>query len=531
MEAMAVLWTPFDEPIPWALPQVPYVTISTTDGWTSQLSFSVSGVPSNPNIESCIGCAAPSVQTVVTLNLTSYSNLTYLLAGLLDNNTTLSNGELGVNGYFVDVTNQIPTLGLNPVVLSVLANSSQPDSGVFGASCSVCVPTLPGAAAFLALRLHPHDLFAFFAGLWNSFSGVIAALVTHLAALVHALVGLAWDAFLAAAAYFNHIREGLAHVAMVFVQASVHFLGEVGHALEAALQALLAFVLNAIETLLKPIVSAITNSMGTYISSLWTDFGPLWSDQNKSKTPSPSQVFPLIDNLLGQTPIFVALGLGVLVEIAFGVASVLVPGTSFVEDALETVVIGTILSSFIGFLSSLIPSIFMSPGVISAAWHYYNVTGGGSHPSMVFQGSSPVCGSIIATLLTAFGVTLASYQFYGDMTGARYMLDLLVTARTTPGAEIAMLPTLSFVMDAISLLIALHTLPPPIGIIQGGMAHVMNIIGLLLGTAGLVIGGYALLFKRPALAEPPGLLDTTITGEALGAIGTTANLIQVAAGC
>ena len=459
--------------------------------------------PQNPAVEQ--GHTALQVQAVFALNISSPGDFADLMGGLLQNYS----GNL--TGSLQDVTNELPTLGLTAPVLSALANATLVNDGAFSQPVSNIQSSSPSWFSAIASVV------------WNTVSGVAHA------------ISVAWNYAVAAASYLYHAAVSLAlHLAGTIVAVADHAvaaLKQIASAMLAALQALLAFVKDEIVALLRPITNAVSNSMGTYLFGLWTDLGPLWSDQNHSKTPTPAQVFPLVNDLLGGSPVFAALGLGIVVEIAFAIASALLPGATFVEDAIESAFIGTVISSFVGFLASLIPSIFFSPGLISAAWHFYNVTGGGSHPSLSVLSSSPVCGGILGTLLVAFGAALASYQFYSDMSGAKYMLDLLVTARTTPGAEVALLPILSFVLDAVSFVIAAVTLPPPIGIVQGDMARVMNIVGLVLGVLGLFIGGYALLTQRPALTELPGLLDTTITGEAIGAAGTTANLIQVAAGC
>ncbi len=263
-------------PAPWAIPNLsalpifppPAVGWSTTPdlgaNWSCTVGgeWCVGGVPGNPALDTpSQGTAAPSIQAVVTLNLTSDANLSFLLAGLLDNNTTVENGHLGVNGYFVDITDQLPTLGLNPVVLSVLANSSQPDSGVFGAPCSVCVPALPGAAALRALGLHPHGLFSFISGLWNSFSGVLAEVLTHLSTLVHELVGIVWNGLIAAEMFFAHLPQGLAHYAMVVVHGAVSGLKTVGGILLHGLQVIVAFVEKEVTAFIDSVLAPLKNDV------------------------------------------------------------------------------------------------------------------------------------------------------------------------------------------------------------------------------------------------------------------------------
>ena len=135
---------------PWAAGTDPgtlysVTTVADTGGCgASPANCAAGGVPSNPTLEtSCTGCAAPAVQAVVTLNLTSNSDLNDLLAGLLDNNTVGANGELGVNGSFEAVTYQLPSLGLSSTVMGALANAITESDGLNGTPVSEAVPPPP----------------------------------------------------------------------------------------------------------------------------------------------------------------------------------------------------------------------------------------------------------------------------------------------------------------------------------------------------------------------------------------------------
>ncbi len=356
METLTYQGIPGDGLTNWDFPQPPYASIAGTGTWSAAASVSVNGQVGSVSSTFAVtpslamdspGNAAPAIQAVITLNLTSDSNLTYLLAALLDNNTTLSSGMLGVNGHFVDVTGQIPTLGLNPLVLSTLANSSQPDSGVFGAPCSVCIPVLPGAFALLALHLHPHDLFSFFAGLWNSLSGVVTALLATASRLVTALVGIAWNALVAAAAYFDHIRQGLAHLAEVAVVATVGALKVVGAALEAALQALLAFVKAEIIKLLTPIITPIVNAAKTFDITLGAASNTTVADIQASGSVSTTDALTWAHTFDGIAELGAAVGIAITI--------VLVVTTSVGLGA--SLVVGLLLSLIPTFLQSLIPGL------------------------------------------------------------------------------------------------------------------------------------------------------------------------------
>lgn len=133
---MAFPWSPADEPALGVLLQF----ASPTDPGFSSLSEWV--VPSS----SWSSSGGGEWTTVVTLNLTSVSDLIDLLAGLVDNNTVGTNGHSGVSGHFEDVTRELATLGRNPLVMGSLVNASQPDTGTYGMPFSEAPPPKPAVA-------------------------------------------------------------------------------------------------------------------------------------------------------------------------------------------------------------------------------------------------------------------------------------------------------------------------------------------------------------------------------------------------
>ena len=321
MEAMAVLWTPFDEPIPWAPPQVPYVTISTTDGWTSQLSFSVSGVPSNPNIESCIGCAAPSVQTVVTLNLTSDSDLNDLLAGLLDNSTG------GLNGTFRDETQNLSSLGLNPVVMEALANGVWDSGGIFGPPVSYGQPPPPS----------PPGCSNFVGCVWNTVSGVVIG-------IAGAIYGAVWTAVTAATQFLKQLGAGLAHLAEDAEQAVVSVVTAVAAALEAALQALMTYLISLAKAFISALIGTLGasfhNEISSWASSWKTTTGYIdgyYLGNQTDKSTAETQIWNDIGNLL-----VVMLGLAAVLAIVTTVTAPLDIGA----DVVGTLVLGVLATAF-----------------------------------------------------------------------------------------------------------------------------------------------------------------------------------------
>ena len=218
---------------------------------SSPINCQWGGVPSQPNLEN--GLAAPALQAVITLNLTSDSNLTYLLAALLDNNTTASNGELGVNGYFEDVTNELPSLGLNTVVTGALANEVLSSGGFFGYPTSFAQPPPPPPP--------PQPTCSGFGCLWNTVSGAFVALGETIAAGIVGIAGAVWSGIQAATTFFEEVGQGLVQLAETARDAAISALAQVASAVLKALQALLAFTKDAITQFLTAVIQPVLNGL------------------------------------------------------------------------------------------------------------------------------------------------------------------------------------------------------------------------------------------------------------------------------
>ncbi len=277
---------------------------------TSQSCSSINcgGVPSNPALEtSCAGCAAQAVQSVVWVNIselasTNFSQvggqqeLTDLLGGLLLN----SSGN--VTGSLRPVTSELPTLGLSRQVMGALANVALPNDGGYPAPpANVQAPPkeeqwwqVPGTV------------------LWNAVSGVVG------------LVSVAWDATAAAAEYLANaagvLLTDLGITALV--DQAVAALKTVASAMEAALQALLAFVKAAIVTFLKQAFAALSNEM-TQLSKTYASpiFSGLQSGSGLGAAVFGGQMlFLLTVGATMTTVLFIALGL--VSAVSFGVGDV-----------------------------------------------------------------------------------------------------------------------------------------------------------------------------------------------------------------
>ncbi len=294
-------------------PGTPYAVTVTADpeNCTQNLNISTNclagGVPSAPALSAgCSGCPAPAVQAVVTLNLSSDANLTYLLAALLDNNTTVASGQLGVNGHFVNITGELPTLGLNSVVLSALANATLVNDGAFSQPVSNIQSSSPSWFSAIASVV------------WNTVSGVAHA------------ISVAWNYAVAAASYLYHAAVSLAqHLADTVVAVADHaisVLKQIASAMLAALQALLAFVKDAIVTFLRQTFASLSNEM-TQLSKAYASpvFRGLQSRSGLGEAVFGGQMLFLLT--LGATittVLFIALGLVSAVSFGIGDAVLLI---------------------------------------------------------------------------------------------------------------------------------------------------------------------------------------------------------------
>ena len=327
MEAPSRSWTLTDE-FPSGTPaQAPLPFTATTGMGISGIDFTLS---SNLALEApCTGCAAPSVQAVVTLNLTSNSDLNDLLAGLLDNNTVGASGELGVNGSFEDVTYQLPSLGFNPVVMSALANAVAESDGLNGTPVSEAAPPPPPPPPCSGLIC-----------LWNTVSGIVVG-------IAGAIYGAVWTAVEAATQFLKQLGAGLSHLAEVAESAAVGVLAAVGAALEAALQALLAFVEAEIIKLLTPIITPIVNAAKTFDITLGAASNTTVADIQASGSVSTTDALTWAHTFDGIAELGAAVGIAITI--------VLVVTTSVGLGA--SLVVGLLLSLIPTFLQSLIPGL------------------------------------------------------------------------------------------------------------------------------------------------------------------------------
>lgn len=325
------------------------------------------GVPSNPSLEAAN--SAPSLQAVLTLNLSFVNEqpgaavstsvyLDALIAGLMDNATG------GINGTLVDETRNLSFLGLSPVVMKALANVTQVSTGVFGAPTSVASPPPPSPCSG-------------FGCLWNAVSGVFSTLT--------GFVGAVWDTVVATANYLHNLAYGLTHLvaqgAEWVAATTVTAVEVVGSALEAALQALLAFVESAITTLLGTAIHPLQQAFTDYWRSVESPLGEAQNYTSQGQSPPTSSLVSVWSALGGSVFMDTMLLSTVLAAVVTVIMTVNL-GTSFLFPILLTVVITAALQeSPLGTLLSDLQSAFeqlLSGSTVQAVESWVD-----AHPSLL----------------------------------------------------------------------------------------------------------------------------------------------------
>jgi hypothetical protein len=316
------------------------------------------GVPSNSNLET--GVPAPSLEAVITLNLSSTTDLNDLLAGLLDNATG------GVNGSFELVTNELPTLGLNGVVMKALVNVTWSTGGVFGWPVSYAQPQPPATPPCSGLGC-----------VWNAVAGVAGALV----GIITAVVAPIWNAAVAAAQYFNQLTAGLraevAAGAQWVAEATVSALKTVGAALEAALQALLTLVYNEIKALLSDAVSPIQSALTNALATVYQAFNTMLTAVENGGTVTESEAAPFWETMA--IPFLIVVAIATATMVALTVVQDVSLGAGFLVGILVTVIVSVALATLAP--STSLMSQFLSGGsaAIYALMGFVNSTASSEH--------------------------------------------------------------------------------------------------------------------------------------------------------
>jgi len=325
--------------------------------WAPTLNFG--GVPSESWIytDGYVPTSA-TLQSIITLNITSTATLDLLLAGLLDNSTG------GVNGTFQAVTNQVPSLGFYPSVLNTLANGPVLGQGLFKAPSNNAPPSPPAQS---------DSIWGFFT---NAVTDVVQ-LVTDGVTVVESLVGIVWTATVAAFTYLDHLAIEAAAIGGTLLNRTAATLVSVGKEILNALNWMLEFLVNdVINPLLASVFGPVKSANAQYCESINFAFQAAYAAVEGGHPVSQAESAAIWNNIGGST---FALGEGVAVgvEVALGLLSAFSLGGGFLLPLLLNVAIQSLSYSLPGSfnLGQLLGLSLVSSAFVNETWNLTKVAG------------------------------------------------------------------------------------------------------------------------------------------------------------
>lgn len=186
--------------------------------------------------------AGPALQSLLTLNITTVTELDLLLAALFDSSTG------GVNGTFLPIAYQVPPLGINPVVTNALANATQSSGGLFGIPWGV-VPKQPAPSS----------------PVW----GWIVNTVSGITTVAGKLLSVIWTLALAITTFIsNHLPTWLKNLGENLIHRYVTALVAVGNALKQAIASFTSLLTQVITNLLTPAFAPVKALFTAYRSAV-----------------------------------------------------------------------------------------------------------------------------------------------------------------------------------------------------------------------------------------------------------------------
>ena len=398
----------------------------------------------------------------------------------------------GLNGSLVDVTSELPTLGLNGAVLSALANATYNTSGVYGYPISGAVGGGWKAASVTELGealASPALTFGLLVDLWNSVSGVLLELGTLVVHGLEGINGFLWRTENAAAMFFDLVGLALLRYAIAFVQAAVADLGKTGQVLVGALAALLTLVENEVIALFSETFQPSIQAIQNYASSVVSDLSAIEAGGTGDAT-----VRSFWEDAGGE--VFVSLlAIATVVTVAIAVVSALSLRAGFLASQIAVILITaailavlTLSSTFMGGLSAwgsnaiaTLESYFsnppMYPSAASRAARPQPATPTPEAGICSWQGSWDAISTVYASLVDVFsGLTLGPGLLAGVLFGGLPGLDQNdVTGRIVDLAA----GVLGVMVDVVGLGAQLHG--------QNDAALFLSIWGVLLGIGGFIV--------------------------------------------
>ena len=279
------------------------------------------GIPGDAPAESTnLSAEGAALPAVLTLNISTSTQLDLLLAGLLDNTTG------GVNGTLELVTSDTASLGFAKPVLTALANATYTSDGLYGVPTSIVPPPPPPPAGFWGM-------------LWNTVTGA----AIWLSGGIPLAGGFNWNPWAAAGSYFNHIGQGLANLAEQGLGAAASVLEAAGNKLLAALKAAWEIIVQEVEALFSAAISGWTAAQLLLQVQLNASLSGAITELQKtgSVTGSTAAAFW---NLMGGSIFQIGVAVAAVVSTALTILAAVSMGSEEVVNLLVGLLLAVILS-------------------------------------------------------------------------------------------------------------------------------------------------------------------------------------------
>lgn len=128
-------------------------------------------------------------------------------------------------------------------------------------------------------------------------------------------------------------------------------------------------------------------------------------------------------------------------------------------------------------------------------------------------------------LFAVFGIGFSAFQLSGDWMDGGAQLTVIKWATSGQVPYFAVVPVLNMAMDLISLIVGVIGLA-----IGGSIGLLLNVVGMVLGASGMLLGFAFLLPGKLSEGMPPAFRNMLLTGELVGALSETENLIAYSQG-
>ena len=480
---------------------------NTTVGCSGSLC---GGVPSNPNLEA--NHASLAIQAILALNISSQGALEDLLAGLLLN----SSGSF--TSWLFGATQYLPSLGLAPTVDDALANSVRYSAGSYDAPQSS-----QHASGFW-------DTVG--ADIWNAISGVVGALE------------VAWNAIVAAAAFFLYLETEAANWWLGALHQVASAFRHVASIIESALAAALQWVWDRVTSIFTDALRTLTDSFNQaihdWMSLLYAAGNDTLAAYEGTNVAANMAAAAEQIGLAIAVPVLLAAAAGIAIDVLLGITMPFDIGPSTIAGFLIPILVLLLASKLQGTGGGGWPGELFSfiEGGVSTA-----LTGMSSAAEWLFNQTQSLTSSAASDMIApnfsppGDAWALAAAIVGGAGTGAGVeVLDALNAALPTrivpwspapQPAEAVADAGESVAYAVISLVLVLaEYLVSLLAPASGPLADAAFVAEMLLGIFGTIFAGVAaisalrgVLDPNPAVREIVGLTGWVGVGLSIGAAG------------